>query len=109
MRLLLDECIPRKLKAYLSGHECRTTLEAGWAGKKNGELLTLAEGSFDVFLTLDKGVQYQQNLSGRRIGVLIIRVRTNRIEDVMERVPACLRALQTIQPGQIIRLGLSEA
>lgn len=56
MRLLLDECIPRKLKAYLLGHECLTTPEAGWAGKKNGELLALAEGSFDVFLTLDKGL-----------------------------------------------------
>lgn len=56
----LDECIPRKLKAHLAEHECRTVSEAGWAGKRNGELLRLAEGSFDVFLTLDKGVQYQQ-------------------------------------------------
>jgi predicted nuclease of predicted toxin-antitoxin system len=88
MRVLLDECIPRKLKTHLSGHECRTVPEAGWAGKRNGELLALAEGSFDVFLTLDKGVQYQQNL-----------------EDLIIRIQACLTALGSIQPGEVVRLG----
>lgn len=105
MRVLLDECIPRKLRAHLVGHECRTVPEAGWAGKKNGELLRLAEeGGFDVFLTLDKGVQYQQNLSGRGIAVLIVKALSNRIEDLTARVPACLAALDHIQLGQVIRV-----
>ena len=104
MRVLLDECIPRKLKAHLLGHECRTVPEAGWAGKKNGELLRLAEEGFDVFLTLDKGVQYQQNLSGRGIAVLIVKTPSNRIEDLIARVPACLAVLQSIRPGQVIRV-----
>jgi predicted nuclease of predicted toxin-antitoxin system len=104
MRVLLDECIPRKLKAHLAGHECRTVSEAGWAGKRNGELLSLAESSFDVFLTLDKGVQYQQNLSGRVLAVLIVRVQSNRIEDLITCVPACLAALESIRPSQVIRL-----
>ena len=104
MRVLLDECISRKLKAQLVGHECRTVPEAGWAGKENGELLALAEGSFDVFLTLDKGVQYQQNLSGRHIAVLIVKAPSNRIEDLIARVPACLAALHHIRPGQVIRV-----
>ncbi len=106
MRVLLDERIPRKLKKHLSGHECRTVPEVGWAGKRNGELLGLPDGGFDVFPTLDKGVQYQQNLSGRAIAVLIVRTPSNRIEDPINRIPACLTALGAIQPGEVVRLGL---
>ena len=104
MRILLDECIPRALKAHFVSHECRTVPEAGWAGKKNGELLKLAEGSYDVFLTLDKGMQYQQNLSGCAIAVLIVKTISNRIEDLINRVPACLTALDRIRPGQVFRV-----
>ena len=102
MRILLDECLPRRLKVHLVGHECRTVPEAGWAGKRNGELLELAEGSYDVFLTLDKGTQYQQNLSGRGIAILILRAQSNRLEDLIDRVPACLAALEQVQAGQVI-------
>src|ERR1044071_4537532 len=102
MRILLDECLPRRLKAHLVGHECRTVPEAGWASKRNGELLELAEGSYDVFLTLDKGIEYQQNLSGRGIAVLILRARSNRLDDLLDRVPACLAALKRVQTGQVI-------
>jgi hypothetical protein len=70
MKLLLDECLPRKFKNHLPGHECYTVPEIGWAGKKNGELLLLAEKSgFEIFLTLDQGMEYEQNLMGREIGV----------------------------------------
>jgi hypothetical protein len=63
MKLLLDECLPRKFKNHLPGHECYTVPEIGWAGKKNGELLLLAEKSgFEIFLTLDQGMEYEQNL-----------------------------------------------
>lgn len=109
MRVLLDECIPRRLKAYLTGHECQTVAEAGWAGQRNGELLSLAAGKFDVLLTLDKGLQYQQNLSGHVLSVLVLRVQSNRIEDLIKRVPACLRSLESIASGQIIRIGLEGA
>jgi hypothetical protein len=68
VKVLLDECLPRKLKAGFTGHDCKTVPEAGLAGKKNGVLLSLAEDAgFDVFLTMDKGLQYQQNLAGRSI------------------------------------------
>lgn len=73
MKVLLDENLPRRLASYLTGHECRTVSGCGWAGKKNGELLILADPAFDVLLTLDKNVPYQQNLASRRIGILIIR------------------------------------
>jgi hypothetical protein len=74
MRVLLDECLPRKLKNHLPGHECCTVPEAALAGKKNGELLLLAEKSgFEIFLTLDRGMEYQQNLKGRVITVILNR------------------------------------
>ncbi len=68
MKVLLDECVPRKIKPLFAGHECQTVPEAGLAGKKNGILLAAAEeAGFEVFVSLDKGLQYQQNLTGRRI------------------------------------------
>jgi hypothetical protein len=108
MRILLDECIPRRLKRHLVGHDCQTVPEAGWSGKKNGELLKLAESEYDVFLTLDKGVQYQQNLSDRRIGIVVVGALSNRIEDLIEHVPACLAVFDTIKAGQVVRVPLAQ-
>lgn len=106
MRVHIDECIPRKIKFDLSahGHECRTVQESGLAGKRNGELISLAEGSFEVFVTLDKNLRYQQNLVGRRIAVLIIRARSNRVADIRPHLPASLAAITTIKSGQIIEI-----
>lgn len=105
MRILLDENLPRKLVGHLSGHECRTVVECGWSGKRNGELLALAEAQFDVLLTLDKNLPYQQDLSSGRIAVMIVRARSNRIQDLLPAVPDCLAALKRIQPRQVIRVG----
>jgi hypothetical protein len=104
MRVLIDECIPRKFKARLVGHECRTVPEAGFAGKQNGVLLELARGQFDVLVTLDKGIQYQQNLTERSMAVVVIRVKSNRLEDVAIHAPACLKVLESIQPGVIVHI-----
>jgi predicted nuclease of predicted toxin-antitoxin system len=68
MRLLLDECVPKRLKRELRGHDVLTVQDAGWAGVKNGALLRVAEGSFDVLLTVDQGVEHQQNLTGSGSG-----------------------------------------
>ena len=106
MKVLLDECVPRKLKNSLMDHDCQTVPDAGFAGKKNGDLLSLAEHSgFEVLLTMDKGVQYEQNLSGRRIAIIIFRTRSNRLMDLTPHVPACLIQLRGIKPGQIARVG----
>lgn len=106
MKILLDECIPRKLKAGFSDHDCMTVPEAGFAGQKNGVLLSLAEAAgFEVFLTMDKGVQFEQNLTGRSIAIVIVRARSNRLADLLPHVPACLSVVGTIQPGQIMRVG----
>ena len=69
MRLLLDECVPKRLRRELPGHEIRTVQEAGWAGVRNSALLRAADGTFDAMLTVDQGVEHQQNLTGLRIGV----------------------------------------
>ena len=83
MKVLLDECIPRKLKNSLNDHECQTVPEAGLAGQKNGRLLTLTESAgFQLFFTMDKGIQYQQNLAGRSISILVLRAKSNRLHDL---------------------------
>ena len=107
MKVLLDGCIPRKFKDYSAGQDCSTVPEAGLAGKKNGELLSHAEyQGFEVFLTLDKGIQYQQNLAQRRIAIVILRARSNRMIDLLPHADACLAKIRSIKPGQIIRIGV---
>lgn len=105
MRIWLDENLPRKLAGYLVGHECHTVVGCGWSGKKNGELLLLADPLFDVLLTLDKNLPYQQNLGTQRIAVLIVRARSNRIQDLLPAIPESLAALETFKPPQVIRIG----
>jgi hypothetical protein len=107
MKVLLDECVPRKFKDSLSGHDCSTVPEEGLAGKKNGELLTLAESAgFQVFLTLDRGIEYQQNLHPRTIAVVIIRTKSSQLAELLCHVPDLLQALESIEPGQLIRMTL---
>jgi hypothetical protein len=74
-------------------------------GRKNGELLALAELEFDVLLTLDKSVPFQQQISSRRLAVLVVRARSNRIEDLIPCIPECLAALERIGPGEVVRVG----
>jgi predicted nuclease of predicted toxin-antitoxin system len=107
MKILLDECVPRAIKHSFSvdGHECVTVPEAGFAGKTNGELLTLSENRFDVFVTVDKGVQFRQNVAGFKIGIVLIRASSNRVADILPHMPACLAALRHISPGQLIQVG----
>jgi predicted nuclease of predicted toxin-antitoxin system len=75
MRVLLDECVPRRLRAELPGHEVKTVAEAGWAGTKNGVLLQVAAAQFDVLLTVDSRLEYQQNFSGVTIAVIVSKLR----------------------------------
>jgi hypothetical protein len=107
MKVLLDECVPRKFKNSLSGHDCRTVPEEGLAGKKNGELLALAEqAGFQAFLTLDRGIEYQQNLHPRTIAVVIVRTKSSQLAELLIHVPDLLRLLESIQPGQLVRTTL---
>ena len=102
MKILLDECLPHYLKRALIGHEVRTVQESGWAGRKNGELLTLAESSFEAFLTSDQNLRYQQSLAGRAIA--IIELPTNTLSVVKLLVPDILGTLAKIRPGDYLQI-----
>jgi hypothetical protein len=104
MRLLLDECVVRKLKRDLVGHDVATVVETGYSGLKNGVLLRAAEGNFDVFITVDRNLPFQQNLSARQIAVLIIMAEGVTYSDLQPLVPDVLAALGTIKPGELLRV-----
>jgi len=105
MRLLLDECLPKPLRRHLAGHEVTTVPEAGFAGVKNGALLRRMSGQFDVFVTVDANLKYQQNLSALKVGVVVLRAHSNDLSDLLPLVPRVLVALETIQPGVVIEIG----
>lgn len=104
MRVLIDECLPRALKRLLGPHESSTVQEMGWSSRKNGELLSLADEIFDAFLTIDQGLQAQQNLRGRKIAVVVLEAPSNQIEDLAPLMPDALSALARIQAGQLVRI-----
>ena len=101
MRVLLDECLPRRLKRELVGHDVKTAPEIGWASKKNGELLALAAVDFDVFLTSDRNLSHQQNLSAFDFAVIVLMAASNRIDDLRPLVPRVLQLLTTVRPGTL--------
>ena len=102
--MLLDECVPRKLKSELPGHDVRTVTEMGWAGIKNGPLLRRAAQEFDVFLTVDQGVEYQQNLFGLDLAIVVMVAATNDIDDVRSLMPRVRETLGSASAGSIIRV-----
>ena len=106
MRILLDECVPRPLRRHLVGHDVQTVPDMGWSGKKNGELLKLmAQQGFEVFLTVDQNLRFQQNLSGAGVGIIVLVAATNRLADLLPLIPRVLSAMSSIQPGQLIEIG----
>ena len=105
MRLLLDECVPKRLKRELHGHDAKTVQDMGWAGIKNGALLRLADGQFDALLTVDQGIEYQQDLSGLRISVVIMLVPSNDVDDLHPLLPTVEKVLTSLRPGEITRVG----
>jgi len=105
MKVLLDECVPRKLRRAIANHEVRTVTESGWSGLKNGELLALAEVEFDVFLTVDQNLIFQQNLQRFNIGVILIVARNNRFKTLLPLMPEVNVAIEKIKPGELTRIG----
>ncbi len=105
MRVLLDECVPRKFKHSLAGHECHTAPEVGWSGETNGELLSLAErAGFDIFLTMDRGLPYGQKLAGRKIAVIILHAKSNRLVDLIPLTQQCLLRMASTRPRELIHV-----
>lgn len=111
MRLLLDESLPRRLAKHLSDTEVDTVYDRGWSGLKNGDLLRAAEAEYDVFVTPDQDLQYQQNLQGFGIGVVVLAAHTNRLEDLTPLVPRLLEACSSVVRGEVdvVRQGMGKA
>ncbi|HXI70108.1 MAG TPA: hypothetical protein VNN22_07095 [Verrucomicrobiae bacterium] len=104
MKILFDECMPQPLRRLLAEFEISTAQEMGWGRVKNGELLKRAEGVFDVFLTADQQLKYQQNLKGRQLAILVLS--TNRWPQVRAKTPEIITAIQSLRPGDYLELVL---
>jgi hypothetical protein len=105
MRILLDECIDERFRLQFGNHDCQTARYAKFAGLTNGRLLLAADtAGFDVLITVDQGIPHQQNVGQRRIALIVLRVPTNRVGDLIQLVPAIVSALDSIAPGQVVML-----
>ncbi len=100
MKLLFDECIDRKFTREFVDYEVKTVPQMGWAGVKNGELLALAEAEFDVFITVDRNLSFQQNLPQFNIAVIVLQAPSNRLADLKPLAPEVLAILATATKGQ---------
>ena len=101
MRVVLDECLPKRLTGELPGHEARTVQQMGWSGISNGKLLSLIRGQFDAFITVDSHLAYQQNLSTLPVAVVVLRAPSNKIEDLRPLLPRLLAILAVLKPGDL--------
>lgn len=105
MRVLLDEQLPRHLARELRGHDVTTVQQKGWAGLKNGDLLrSAADAGFEVFVTADSNLEFQQNLSQARLGVILLIAPSNALEDLLPLVSGLLTAIRKSRPGGILRV-----
>ena len=105
MKILLDECLPLDFRHSFPAHVAHTAEWAGMKGKSNGELLRAAEDEgYQVLLTSDHGIPHQQNPGGRKLAIVVLRARTNQLEDLLPLVDSVLTLLETIQPGQVVTL-----
>ena len=105
MRILLDESLPIELREELPQHSIRSVQEMGWSALKNGELLRRAVGQFDVFLTADQNLQYQQNLENLPVAVAVLVAKSNRIQSLRPLIPDLLSALASHEPRTLFRVG----
>ena len=101
MRVLLDECVDRRLAGDIRGHDVTTVPEAGWAALKNGDLLSRAQQEFDALVTIDRNLPFQQDLSQYSIAVIVLRAQSNRVTDVRRLIPELLAALPVARRGAV--------
>ena len=99
MRILLDESLPIRFANELRGYKVSTVVREGWSGKKNGELLKLAESKFDVFITVDQNLQYQVNLIRAKIPIVVLIAKTNRFDDLKPLASKILTRLKNLEKG----------
>jgi predicted nuclease of predicted toxin-antitoxin system len=106
MRILLDECVPRRFGRYLPEHEVQTVPEVGWASFKNGNLLASASGKFDVLVTTDQRLRYQLNVSAFAMAVVVLVAKRNKLESLVPLVPELRMVLAKVKPGDVRWVGI---
>ena len=105
MRILLDECVPRRLRQGLLGHDVQTVPDMGWSGKRNGELLQLMVAQrFDVLITVDQNLNYQQNLRAASVAIVVLVAASNRLADLLPLMPSVQTMLESIRPGDVVQV-----
>jgi hypothetical protein len=105
MRVLLDECLDWRFARSLQPHEVRSVRQENWTGLKNGELLSRAQASFDVFLTIDSNIEYQQDVTAFDIAIVVLHARSNRFEDLNSLALKVLELVPYARKGVITRIG----
>jgi hypothetical protein len=105
VKVLLDECVDWRLAREIVGHDVRTARQMGWTAIKNGELLALASKHFDVFVSVDRNLSFQQNLAAFQVGVIVLQARSNRLADLRPLVPAVIAAIEQARPGLLAFVG----
>ena len=106
MKVFVDECVDWRLSRDISGHDVKTARQMGWSTITNGELLALAAKEFDVFVTVDRNLSFQQNLPSFAIAVIVLRSRSNRLADLQPLVPELLAAISTGKQGAVTYVGV---
>jgi len=106
VKVLVDECVDWRLSRDITGHDVKTARQMGWSTVRNGELLGLAAKEFDVFLTVDRNLSFQQNLPAFSIAVIVLRAKSNRLSDLRQLVSELLAAIPTARPGAVTYLGV---
>ena len=105
MRILLDECLDEGLRHQFGELDCQTCRYSGFKGLSNGKLLAAAEAAgFDVLVTVDQNLAYQQRMQGRRIALLVLQARTTAFDDILPLLTKALAALENVQPGEVLRI-----
>jgi len=104
MRILIDECLDWRLCRALSEHYCASVQQMQWGGLTNGTLLQNAQTEFDVFLTGDTNLRFQQNLTQFNIAVIVLEARSTRLSDTLQLMPKVLTILTSIKRGQVMRV-----
>ena len=105
MRILLDECVPRRFRRELPEYEVRTVPEMGWASFTNGVLLAAASGKFDVLVTTDQRLSYQRNVASFPIAVVVLVARRNKLEFLLPLLPELMTVLEQVRPGEVRHVG----
>ena len=107
MRVLLDECVPKRLRRDLPGFDVSTVADEGWLGRRNGDLLrSMAEAGFTHLVTVDRNLMFQQNVAAASVAILVVHARTNRLTELRPLMAKVVEALPTAAPGHVVHVGV---